>query len=320
MWASDIANRVKPPAKGASGMQVTDSDAQLQLKKRARRRLVGAVAFVTFAAIVLPMVMDQAPPPPTPDVQIRIPGQDQTAFNPQALTPPAPAKPAAPARTELAPPPVVAVAPAAEAPAPVAKEDAPASQGVAEVPVPAASQATDKKADEKKGDEKKPEEKKPEEKKAEDKKAEEKKAQACLAWPDLPAAEADALVALAKKRYPSLTLSRSVVSAEGGSHWVYIPPLASKADAERKAGELKKLGVTEFFIVTEAGANQYAISLGIFSSEQGAKDQLDSLKAKGVRSAKVGLRGGKTTAVHVEARGDPTQIQGLKDSGTAITA
>lgn len=52
--------------------------------------------------------------------------------------------------------------PAAEAPAPVAKEDAPASQGVAETPVPAASQATDKKADEKKGDEKKPEEKKPE--------------------------------------------------------------------------------------------------------------------------------------------------------------
>ncbi|WP_205231041.1 SPOR domain-containing protein [Azospira oryzae] len=205
--------------------------------------------------------------------------------------------------------------PATEAPAPVAKEDAPASQGVAETPVPAASQATDKK-----GDEKKPEEKKPEEKKNENKKAEEKRAQACLAWPDLPAAEADALVALAKKRYPSLTLSRSVVSAEGGSHWVYIPPLASKADAERKAGELKKLGVTEFFIVTEAGANQYAISLGIFSSEQGAKDQLDSLKAKGVRSAKVGLRGGKTTAVHVEARGDPTQIQGLKDSGTAITA
>lgn len=205
--------------------------------------------------------------------------------------------------------------PAAEAPAAVAKEDAPASQGAAETTVPAASQATDKK-----GDEKKPEEKKPEEKKNEDKKAEEKKAQACLAWPDLPAAEADALVALAKKRYPSLTLSRSVVSAEGGSHWVYIPPLASKADAERKAGELKKLGVTEFFIVTEAGANQYAISLGIFSSEQGAKDQLDSLKAKGVRSAKVGLRGGKTTAVHVEARGDPTQIQGLKDSGTAITA
>lgn len=210
--------------------------------------------------------------------------------------------------------------PAAEAPAPVVKEDAPASQGAAETPVPAASQAIDKKADEKKGDEKKPEEKKPEEKKNEDKKAEEKKAQACLAWPDLPAAEADALVALAKKRYPSLTLSRSVVSAEGGSHWVYIPPLASKADAERKAGELKKLGVTEFFIVTESGANQYAISLGIFSSEQGAKDQLESLKAKGVRSAKVGLRGGKTTAVHVEARGDPTQIQGLKDSGTAITA
>ena len=210
--------------------------------------------------------------------------------------------------------------PAAEAPAPVAKEDAPASQGVAETPAPAASQATDKKADEKKGDEKKPEEKKPEEKKAEDKKAEEKKAQACLAWPDLPVADADRLVALAHKRYPGVTLSRSTVAAEGSNNWVFIPPLPSKADAERKAGELKKLGVSEFFIVSEAGPNQYAISLGLFASEQGAKDLLEALKAKGVRSAKVGLRGGKVTNVHLEARGDATQIQGLKDSGTAITA
>ena len=45
------------------------SDANLQLKKRARRRLVGAIAFAGLAAVVLPMVMDEEhfpSPLPTP--------------------------------------------------------------------------------------------------------------------------------------------------------------------------------------------------------------------------------------------------------------
>ena len=58
-------------------------DANLQLKKRARRRLVGAVAFAGLAAVILPMVMDQEPKQQVQDVQIRIPGQDQTPFKPR---------------------------------------------------------------------------------------------------------------------------------------------------------------------------------------------------------------------------------------------
>lgn len=60
-------------------MSMPEDDAQLLLKKRARRRLVGAVALAVFAAVVLPMVMDQTPQAPVEDVQIRIPGQDQVA-------------------------------------------------------------------------------------------------------------------------------------------------------------------------------------------------------------------------------------------------
>lgn len=60
-------------------------DPQLQLKKRARRRLVGAVAFAGLAAVVLPMVMDEEPKRPIQDVQIRIPGQDQVPFRPKEL-------------------------------------------------------------------------------------------------------------------------------------------------------------------------------------------------------------------------------------------
>ena len=55
-------------------------DANLQLKKRARRRLVGALALAGLAAIVLPMVMDDEPKQQVQDIQLRIPGQDQAPF------------------------------------------------------------------------------------------------------------------------------------------------------------------------------------------------------------------------------------------------
>jgi DedD protein len=65
------------------------SDANLQLKKRARRRLVGAIAFAGLAAVVLPMVMDEEPKQQVQDVQISIPGQDKTPFTPKLVKPPA---------------------------------------------------------------------------------------------------------------------------------------------------------------------------------------------------------------------------------------
>jgi len=69
-----------------------ETDAQLQLKKRARRRLVGAVAFATLVAVVLPMIMDHEPRQAVQDVEIRIPGQDEKPFAPKFATAPA-AKP-----------------------------------------------------------------------------------------------------------------------------------------------------------------------------------------------------------------------------------
>lgn len=75
-------------------------DTHLELKKRARRRLVGAAALALFAAIVLPMVMDQEPKPPAQDIQVRIPGQESGTFTSRIL----PGKPAS--TTPLPPPPV----------------------------------------------------------------------------------------------------------------------------------------------------------------------------------------------------------------------
>ena len=98
------------------------SDANLQLKKRARRRLVGAIAFAGLAAVVLPMVMDEEPKQQVQDVQIRIPGQDKTTFTPKLVKPSAApvasekAVTAEKAEPAVPPPPVADVAKPAEAP------------------------------------------------------------------------------------------------------------------------------------------------------------------------------------------------------------
>jgi DedD protein len=62
------------------------SDEELQLKKRARRRLVGAVVLVTAVAVILPMVLDSEPRPVTQNVDIQIPSPDSGEFKPKAGT------------------------------------------------------------------------------------------------------------------------------------------------------------------------------------------------------------------------------------------
>lgn len=83
------------------------------LKKRGRRRLVGAIALVLAAVIVLPMVFDSDPRGSAP-VSVRIPGEDESGFTPK-VTPKAAEKAIekSPART-----PEKAPEPAVEKPAP----------------------------------------------------------------------------------------------------------------------------------------------------------------------------------------------------------
>ena len=61
-------------------MAKSTSDEELQLKKRARRRLVGAIALVTVVAVFLPMVLDHEPKPTNQDVSIQIPSPNAGTF------------------------------------------------------------------------------------------------------------------------------------------------------------------------------------------------------------------------------------------------
>jgi DedD protein len=101
------------------------------LKRRGRRRLVGAIALVLLAVIVLPWIFDPQPRQ-TPPVSVRIPSQDEAPFTPKPVpkAPPPPVEAAKPAPAPE-PPPAKPEAPAKPASAPAAAERARAEAALA---------------------------------------------------------------------------------------------------------------------------------------------------------------------------------------------
>lgn len=57
-------------------MAKTVSEEEIQLRKRARRRLVGAITLVIAAVVILPMVLDSKPEQRSHEIEIRIPSED----------------------------------------------------------------------------------------------------------------------------------------------------------------------------------------------------------------------------------------------------
>jgi hypothetical protein len=77
---------------------------------------------------------------------------------------------------------------------------------------------------------------------------------------------------------------------EVSSYIVYIPSQGSKEAADKKAGELRGLGVTNYFIMSDNSPLRWGISLGVFKTETAAQNQLAMLMKQGVRSARVAPR------------------------------
>jgi DedD protein len=113
--------------------QITDKENQF--RKRARRRLVGAIALVLLMVTVLPMVLDDrgGQKSSQPDIAISIPSQDGTDFSskivpvsPQNTPPPSPVQMASPVETPQKAAPAVQQTPAAKAPLDVHETTKPA--------------------------------------------------------------------------------------------------------------------------------------------------------------------------------------------------
>jgi hypothetical protein len=129
----------------------------------------------------------------------------------------------------------------------------------------------------------------------------------CLEWGSFTAADLPRVQAA----LDAVALGERVRRTDVGivtSYWIYIPPLKSKAEVDRKATELRERGVTDYAPILEAGRWRYAISLGIFRNEDGARKQLALLRGKGLRSAQIGEREQRVTQTAFLVR-DPTEAQ-----------
>jgi len=80
------------------------------------------------------------------------------------------------------------------------------------------------------------------------------------------------------------------MASDSAGWWVYIPSAGDRLGATKKVAELKTLGVEEYFVVQDEGPNRFAISLGIFKTQEAAQKHLENLRAKGVKTARLGER------------------------------
>lgn len=132
----------------------------------------------------------------------------------------------------------------------------------------------------------------------------------CLEWGDFSGADLARATKLLSALKLGAKLSQRQVEYNKG-YWVFIPPLRDKAAVDKKISQLKARGVKEFFVVQDAGAWRYAISLGIFKTQEAAQNYHKELRAKDVRTAQVGERASKlkTTMFMLNGVGAQTEAK-----------
>jgi DedD protein len=196
------------------------------LRRRGRRRLVGAIALVLLAVIVLPMVFDSEPRQGAPAVSVRIPSEDDAGFSPK----PAPKVPSAPK---------LAAVPETQKPAAAPKAEAKADEKQQKS---AAAPKAEPKAEEKPAVPATP--------KAAPQEAEQQRAQAAIRGeqfvvPVAALANADKLKELVARlneaKLPYYT--EPVATAQGQVTRVRVGPFEDRAAAEKAAERLKALGL-----------------------------------------------------------------------------
>lgn len=137
--------------------------------------------------------------------------------------------------------------------------------------------------------------------------AKREKTVACLEWGAFVAGEA----ARAEEALAPLALGSKLAQRrvdETATWWVFMPPQGSRQAATVKAGELKRLGVEDYFIVQDDPNFRFAVSLGVFRTREAAGNRLELLRAKGVRTAQVGARDTQLQKIWFQVRDAPEAV------------
>ena len=140
----------------------------------------------------------------------------------------------------------------------------------------------------------------------------------CIEWGSFTLADAPR----AEKALEPLALGPRLAqrrTEESAGWWVFIPPQGSRPAALRKAGEIKALAIDDYFIVQEEGPQRWALSLGVFRTEEAAQARLAALRAQGVRSAQLGARDAVVPKVWLQVKEvDAPLLARLKDVARSI--
>lgn len=118
---------------------------------------------------------------------------------------------------------------------------------------------------------------------------------ACMEWGEFSGADLTRAGSVLANLQLGDRLSQRQIERSIG-YWVYIAPLKDKAAVNQKVAQLKGRGISEYFVVQDAGPWFNAISLGVFKTQDAAQKFTETLRAKDVHSAQVGERAGKFKA------------------------
>ena len=101
-------------------------------------------------------------------------------------------------------------------------------------------------------------------------------------------------------------LTQKKVDANTG-YWVFLSPFSSRAAAERRMAELRATGIKDLSVV-ENGAQRFAISLGVFRSEDAANAHAADLVGRGVSGARAGARQQLLPLITLVVRDPPAPV------------
>ena len=113
-------------------------------------------------------------------------------------------------------------------------------------------------------------------------------ADVCLEWGPLGDADrARAIADLEPLALGKLLSQRRIETSM--AFWVYLPPAATRAEADRRAADLRARGAGDALVV-DSGPQRYAVALGSFHTEDNAKVRLANLVKLGVTNARLAPR------------------------------
>jgi len=129
-------------------------------------------------------------------------------------------------------------------------------------------------------------------------------ADVCIEWG--PFSDTDRSKALAD--LDSLQLGRLLSQRRvdlDSTYWVNVGPFTRRGAADRRLTELRSQGVSDVSTV-DIGRGQYAVSLGVYRTEQAANTRADALGRQGITGARVEPRQQLFTQTMLVVR-DPQQ-------------